>query len=95
VTFELAVLSLLQNYEVKTFSSLIKQSLFISCILLFRKFRTMSHNIGIIGCGLIGETHADLLHELGNPATHYADVHPDRERRHAAARADRAVSQED
>jgi len=78
VTFELAVLSLLQNYEVKTFASRIKQSVFVSRILLFRKFRRMSHNIGIIGCGLIGETHAELLEQLGNPATHYADVHPER-----------------
>jgi len=38
----------------------------------------MTSTIGIIGCGLIGETHAEALAELGNPATLYVDFNKSR-----------------
>src|SRR5437764_1247394 len=48
-------------------------SLFFSCPSIGRIFVLMAR-IAIIGCGLIGETHAECLAALGSQATTFADI---------------------
>jgi len=50
------------------------QVLFSSPFKAFRNFKfIMQVGIGIIGCGLIGETHAECLDQLGNPPILFFD----------------------
>ena len=48
--------------------------------------------IAIIGCGLIGETHAECLVKLGSPPKVFVDVNPDRSARLASIYGGRALT---
>jgi predicted dehydrogenase len=52
----------------------------------------MKNAIGIIGCGLIGETHASALAELGSPALLFYDIDTTRATRLAEQFGGRAVT---